>query len=74
MARLPVSDSESKRATLRILGISGSGRRESYNTALLQAAKKLVPENTVLETLDVSRFRLFNEDLVTEMPAEIREF
>src|SRR5713101_2470971 len=74
MARLPISDSEKKRAVVRILGISGSGRKKSYNTALLEAAKTLVPEGVVLEILDVSRFRLFNEDLVAEMPAEIGEF
>ncbi len=73
MARLSVSDSE-KRAALRILGISGSGRKRSYNTALLEAAKTLVPENVLLETFDVSHFPLFNDDLVAEMPREIRDF
>ncbi len=73
-ARLSITDSEKKSAVVRILGISGSGRKKSYNTALLEAAKTLVPEGAVLEILDVSRFRLFNEDLLTEMPAEIREF
>src|SRR2546422_11396033 len=74
MARLPISDSEKKRAVVRILGISGSGRKKSYNIALLEAAKTLVPEGAVLEILDVSRFQLFNEDVLAEMPAEIREF
>jgi chromate reductase, NAD(P)H dehydrogenase (quinone) len=74
MARLLVSDSEKKRGTVRILGISGSGRKGSYNTALLEAAKTVVPEGVALETFDVSRFPLFNEDLLTEMPPEIREF
>ena len=74
MARLSVSDSEKKRAAVRVLGISGSGRKRSYNTALLQAAKRLVSEDVVLETFDVSRFPLFSEDLLAEMPAEIRDF
>jgi len=74
MARLSDSDSEKKRAAVRILGLSGSGRTRSYNTALLQAAKALVPEGVVLETFDVSRFPLFNEDLLAEMPADIRDF
>jgi chromate reductase len=73
MARLSASDSE-KRAPVRILGISGSGRKRSYNTALLEAAKMLVPENALLETFDVSRFPLFNEDLIAEMPAGVRNF
>src|SRR5712691_5896262 len=74
MARLQISDSEKKRAVVRILGISGSGRKKSYNTALLEAAKTLVPQDAMLEILDVSRFQLFNEDLLAEMPAGIREF
>src|SRR3989442_14471448 len=74
MARLQISDSEKKRAAVRILGISGSGRERSYNTALLEAAKTLVPEAAVLEILDLSRFQLFNEDLLAEMPEEIQEF
>jgi chromate reductase len=41
---------------------------------LLEAAKALVPEGVVLKTFDVSRFPLFNEDLVGEMPAEVRDF
>jgi len=74
MARLSVTDSEKKRLPLRILGISGSGRKESYNTALLEAAKALAPESVMLETFDVSRFPLFNEDLLSEMPSEIKDF
>ena len=74
MARISVSDSEKKRALVRILAISGSGRKKSYNTALLHAAEALVPEGAVLETFDVSRFPLFNDDLVAEMPGEIRDF
>jgi chromate reductase len=41
---------------------------------LLQAAKALVPVGAVLETFDVSRFPLFNEDLLAEMPADVRDF
>ncbi len=74
MLRLSGSLPEKKKSEVRILGMSGSGRRASYNTALLRAAKGLVPANTVLETCDVSLFPLFNDDRVTEMPTEIREF
>ncbi len=58
----------------KILGISGSGRKESYNTALLRAAEELVPDGVVLESYDVPRFPLFNEDLETEIPAVVVEF
>jgi chromate reductase, NAD(P)H dehydrogenase (quinone) len=59
---------------IKILGISGSGRRASYNTALLEEAKKLVPEHTVLEIHDVSKFPLYNQDLEKTMPPSVKEF
>lgn len=58
----------------RILGISGSGRKGSYNTALLRAAKEMLPENATLETYDVSGFPLFNQDMEADMPAAVRAF
>ncbi len=60
--------------TLRILGISGSARRKSFNTALLEAAKELVPPGVVLETFDVSGLPLFSQDLEAEPPEAVREF
>ena len=59
---------------IRILGISGSGRRRSYNTALLEAAKELLPEGAALDVYDVSAFPLFNQDLEVEIPAAITRF
>ena len=65
---------ESRGGTLRILGISGSARKNSFNTALLEAAKQLVPPGVVLETFDVSGLPLFNQDLEAEPPRIVREF
>jgi len=48
---------------IRILGISGSSRKGSYNTALLEAAKELAPESVLIETYDVSDLPLHNQDL-----------
>jgi chromate reductase, NAD(P)H dehydrogenase (quinone) len=59
---------------VKILGISGSGRKGSYNTALLGAAKELVPEDVVLETFDISPLPLYNSDLEQNMPLVVREF
>jgi len=59
---------------IRILGISGSGRKGSYNTALIRAAKVLVPPNVELETFDISRLPLFNEDLEESTSAVVNEF
>jgi chromate reductase, NAD(P)H dehydrogenase (quinone) len=58
----------------RILGISGSGRKRSYNTALLEAAKELAPSNVVLDIYDVSRFPLYNQDSESSIPEQVKEF
>ena len=58
---------------LAILGISGSGRKRSFNTPLLEAAKQVLPQNATLEIVDVSRLPLYNQDLEREMPEEVKE-
>jgi len=50
-------------SAIRVLGISGSLRRGSYNTSLLRAAGELLPEGMSLETFDLSPIPLYNEDL-----------
>lgn len=47
---------------IRVLGISGSLRRRSYNTAALRAAGALMPDNMVLEIAEVIGIPLYNED------------
>jgi len=59
---------------IRILGISGSSRKGSYNTALLEAAKELAPENVLIETYDISNLPLYNQDLEARMPPQTTEF
>ena len=64
---------------VNILGISGSLRKKSYNTALLKAAQKLAPEMGI-EILDYSAVPIFNQDLeesvypqvVTDMRGKIQ--
>jgi chromate reductase len=56
-----------------ILGISGSGRKRSYNSALLEAAKELLPPDATLDVVDVSRLPLYNQDLEHDLPAVVRE-
>src|SRR5438094_9595509 len=56
-----------------ILGISGSGRKRSYDSALLEAAKQLLPPDATLEVVDVSRLPLYNQDLEHDMPEEVKE-
>jgi chromate reductase len=56
-----------------ILGISGSGRKMSYNSALLEAAKQLLPADATLEVVDISRLPLYNQDLEHDLPGAVRE-
>ncbi len=74
MTELSTAMRRGEKAIVRILGISGSGRRRSYNTALLGAAKELLPDDATLEVFDISAFPLFNQDQESEMPAEVRRF
>ena len=58
---------------LAILGISGSGRKRSYNTASLEAAKQLLPRDATLEVVDGSRLPLYNQDLEHDMREVVKE-
>ncbi len=59
---------------MHILGISGSYRKGSYNLALLEEAKRLVPEGTSLEIFDVSKFPLYSKDLEKDAPLHVVNF
>jgi chromate reductase len=50
-------------ANMHILGISGSLRKASWNTAALRAAAELLPQGHRLEIADISDLPLVNEDL-----------
>lgn len=50
-------------APLHILGISGSLRKNSYNTAALRAAADLLPEGVTLEIFDLSSIPMYNDDV-----------
>ncbi|HZS85638.1 MAG TPA: NADPH-dependent FMN reductase [Stellaceae bacterium] len=49
--------------TLTVLGISGSLRKGSYNTAALRAAQELAPPGMAIETIGISALPLYNEDV-----------
>src|SRR5215471_19784844 len=59
--------------TIRILGIAGSLRRESYNRYALRAATKLVPQEAVIETFDLDGIPPFSEDLEQDPPSRVTE-
>jgi chromate reductase len=54
---------------MTILGISGSLRKGSYNTAALRAAQELLPQGVTLEILDLAPIPLYNEDIEPFPPA-----
>ena len=58
---------------VRILGIAGSLRRESYNRAALRAATELVPEGASIETFELDGIPGFNQDEEQQPPAKVTE-
>ncbi len=58
---------------IRILGIAGSLRRESYNRAALRAAAQLVPEGALLDIFELDGIPLFNQDDDQQPPAQVVE-
>jgi chromate reductase len=67
--------------TIKIVGISGSLRKGSLNTALLRAASESLPAETTLEIHSLAEVPLYNFDIdqagtpkpVEELKARIRE-
>jgi chromate reductase len=47
---------------IKVLGISGSLRRGSYNSAALRAAQALAPEGMRIEIAEIGSFPLYNDD------------
>ena len=48
---------------INVLGISGSLRIDSYNTALLRTLQHFMPENSVLEIEKLNEIPLYNGDI-----------
>lgn len=46
----------------KILGISGSLRKQSFNRWALQAAQKLAPADTTIDAYDIAGLPLYNQD------------
>lgn len=57
-----------------IIGISGSLRRHSYNSALLEAAASLAPAGTTLKIRTIGDVPLYNNDIETAegVPAPVQ--
>ena len=61
-------------ATLNILGIVGSLRKDSYNGFALKAAQELLPEGVTLDIAELQGIPVFNQDEEMTPPASVLEF
>lgn len=61
-------------ATLNILGIVGSLRKDSYNGFALKAAQELLPEGVKLDIAELQGIPVFNQDEEMTPPASVLEF
>ena len=59
---------------MKILGISGSLRKASYNRMALLAAKALLPAGAQLEIFDLDDIPIYNQDLDATPPARVVAF
>lgn len=61
--------------TIRVLGISGSLRKDSWNTLLLRAAQKLAPAGMTIEIASIRDLPFYDGDVeAAGMPASVAAF
>ena len=60
--------------TVKILGIAGSLRRESYNRSALRAACDLVPDGAQIDTFELNDIPVFNQDHELDPHPSVVEF
>jgi len=60
--------------TVRILGIAGSLRRQSYNRSLLRAATQVAPEGAAIDVFEIDGIPPFSEDDEREPPEKVVDF
>ena len=57
---------------MNIIAISGSLRKDSFNTMLLRSLQSIAPANTYITILDISNIPLFNQDAEADFPSSIQ--
>jgi chromate reductase, NAD(P)H dehydrogenase (quinone) len=69
---LEITMADTPNKTVNILGISGSLRKGSYNTATLHAAQELAPPELSIQIADISQIPLYNGDVQAQgIPAPV---
>lgn len=58
--------------SIKLLGISGSLRRQSCNTGLLRAAQRQLPPGVTLEIADLPVVPFYNADLQTKLRRPVK--
>ena len=58
---------------IRILGIAGSLRKQSFNKGALRAAQKLCPEGAAIEAFDLEGIPPFNQDEEKSAPQRVKD-
>ena len=60
---------------IHLVGLSGSLRKTSYNTALLKAAQELLPEQVTIEIAQIGNLPFYNSDIDGELrPESVKDF
>ncbi len=59
---------------MNIVAISGSLRKNSFNTALVRSLQALAPEGMTISIADLSTIPLYNQDDEIEFPAAAKAF
>jgi chromate reductase len=59
---------------IKILGIVGSLRKDSYNRHALEAAQEMMPAGAVLDLIDLHGIPVFNQDDEMTLPPAMVEF
>ena len=58
---------------IKIVGLSGSLRKDSFNTGLLRTLNDILPAQVELEILDIGHLPLFNQDFESDLPETVKE-
>jgi len=74
LALVDSASHQARESLMHILGISGSLRQGSLNTAALRACASLLPEGVTLSLADLSEVPLYNEDIRTQgLPSSVQQ-